>query len=426
MKLNRLNDWSVEVDIPLKPIIYVNKNIDIEKSALEELETFSQIDGIKKLSLTPDFHRGSGTPIGTVALIDRVYPKVPGNDIGCGIRLDVLPITELPPMEVLIPKLRHVFFEGGREIFIKDRSSVLLGDGLSENLYGKSTEGLDFKNQQFLYSSGVSDVLSPYFTIKSERDNILGTIGGGNHFVEIQRVSEIKDGGLAHSLKIKPGSYCVMVHSGSLDNGHQVGNHFKDLAKSKFEGKHPKNGYFPLNEEDSHRYMIASANTSNFAKINRAIMSNMVAQVLGCEGKFIYDSHHNLILPHAEEYLHLKGACRATENEIVLIPGSMGSSSFVGIGLGFEGTSSCAPHGAGRVLNRGDSRKNVEDLKEINIVTKIDPKRIRKDVAEEVYKSIAEESPRSYKDVREVISTCEMAGIVKQAFWLEPILTIKG
>ncbi len=240
IKATRINDWTVALDNKQQSNIYANSRIDIESSALDEVEKFSSIEGIKKLDFTPDFHKGSGTPIGTVALIDRVYPKVPGNDIGCGMRLDFLSIKELPDIETLKNKLRHAFFEGGREIFVKDRAAVLAGKDLESNLYGKTTDGLKFSSQKFLGNGEISDVLNPYLSLKSERDNFLGTIGGGNHFVEIQEIETIRDKLLAQVFGVKVGTYAVMVHSGSLDNGHQVGNHFKDLAKSKFKGKHPE------------------------------------------------------------------------------------------------------------------------------------------------------------------------------------------
>jgi len=419
--MKRMNDYTVEVD---GINIYVNSNLELEKTALEELKTFKAIEGLRHLSFTPDFHKGSGTPIGTVALLDRVYPKVPGNDIGCGMALFVLKTKELPDMKTLKTKLRETFFEGKREIFVTDRKKLLMG--VDNVLRGRSTERLGYDYSNFMGEFKVSDVLSPYFSITSERDNILGSIGGGNHFVEIQKIEKIVSKSMWIKYGVNQGDYCVMVHSGSLDNGHQVGTHFNDLAKKKFEGKHPKNGYFYLNDKDSEDYLTASYNAANFAKYNRGIMAAMVADVLDCDMRFIYDTPHNLVFKHDDGYMHRKGSCSADEGELVIIPGSMGTSSFVGIGNGFKGTLNSAPHGAGRILNRNKSRNNIDDLKDIELVTKIDPTRIRPDVAKEVYKGLAEEAPRSYKDIKEVIATCTAAGILDEAMWLSPVLTIKG
>lgn len=427
----RLNDHTVELDDVRGSKIFVNENIELERSAIEEAKVFSTIDGIEHLSFTPDFHKGAGTPIGTVALIDRVYPRVVGSDIGCGMRLDKLNIKTIDIEEDLKDRLRGSFFEGKREIFNKNRENILrYGLGAVDELYGSTADiikNMEHRTYQgFVGLGDISDVLSPYIKLAGDRDNILACAGGGNHFIEIQVVDEVVDRRKAYEFGLKKDDLCVMVHTGSLDNGHQVANHFKDLAKHELTSKHPEHGYFPLSDKSSLEYFVASSNAANFATVNRALLAACMAEVLDTSLSSIYDSPHNLVTKQDNRYLHNKGSCSAKLDEIVIIPGSMGTRSCVCVGLEFAGTNASSPHGAGRVLNRGSSRKNIDSLHDLQIVTKIDPRKTRSDVADEVMKDLSEESPRSYKDIGEVIKSVEMAGIAKPVLWLKPLLTIKG
>lgn len=431
LKINRVDEVTSTVDDSgPQTTIYANQNIKLEPSALDELETFRTIDGIDQLSITPDFHRGAGTPIGTTALIDRVYPRVVGGDIGCGLRLDVTSLTDVDVTRELKDQIRHAFFGGGREVLVDSRNDVL-AYGLQARLRGYSTNRIPIS--QHSHSNGalgygdVADILSDYANITSEIDNFLGTIGGGNHFVELQRVTKIVDKHAAYAAGIKVGSICIMCHSGSLDLGHVVANHHKDKAKKLYNGSYPEHGYFSLNDQDGLKYITDSYNAANFAMVNRAVMSSMLAEVLDTELKSVYDSPHNLVWYDEDQnkYLHRKGSCPANAGELVMIPGSMGTASCLALGRGFYGTMSSSAHGAGRVLNRNAARA-VSDVAALHVVTKIDPDRVRADIAREVNKTLNEEAPSAYKDIGEVISTSEAAGILSMVAWLEPILTIKG
>lgn len=363
MKLERKNSNMILANTDTKSIkIFVNENIDLEKTALEELENFSNIEGVIDIAITPDFHKGSGTPIGTTALIDRVYPNIIGNDQGCGMRFDVtdLTIDDIEITEKLMDKVRHLFFEGG-----------------------------------------------------------------GNHFCEIQIVDEIVDKQLAFRYGIKKGSICIMCHSGSLDIGHLVSFFFKEKAKELWTGEYPVGGYFPLNDKLSQEYLMASYNAANFAMVNRMVMSGMMAEALNTSLKSVYDSPHNLVWDNGNNFLHRKGSCPAEENEPVIIPGSMGTRSAICVGKNFSDTYSSSPHGAGRVLNRNAARKS-DDIENINIVTKIDYKKARDDVKSEIKKTLGEESPRVYKDITEVVNTVNDSGIASVVAWMKPLMTVKG
>lgn len=429
LSLIRVDDIAISVADDGPPTkIYANERLKLESSAIDELSTFRTIEGISRIAVTPDFHRGAGTPIGTTALIDRVYPRVVGGDIGCGLRLDATDLTDIDITRDLKDRIRHAFFGGGREIIVPNKADVL-AYGLEATVRGRSASRIPRLQRSHaggaLGSGDVASILGAYAASQSERDNLLGTIGGGNHFVEIQRVAEVIDRKVAYDAGLKVGTICIMSHSGSLDLGHVVANWHGDRAKDLNVGARPAHGYLPLDGADGIRYVQDSYNAANFAMVNRAVMNSMLADVLNCDLSSIYDSPHNLVWSDREGYLHRKGSCPADTGELVMVPGSMGTRSCLAIGLGFDGTMSSSAHGAGRVLNRNSARA-AGDATQVHVVTKIDHERARADVAAEIAKHLNEESPRAYKDVGEVINTSEQAGILRVVAWLEPLLTIKG
>jgi tRNA-splicing ligase RtcB len=245
-----------------------------------------------------------------------------------------------------------------------------------------------------------------------------------------------------------------MAHSGSVNVGHLCGGHFMELVRRSFPTKlgHPKNGIFPLPDRslDFARFFSALHNAAHFAFANRLFLALMVRQVfeeaLGDhEFALVYDTPHNLAWQRADgAVLHRKGASPAGGigegpdewfGEPVLVPGSMGSSSWVLEGLGAEDALGSASHGAGRSLTRGaaahesDARLDAF-LREFRIITPLDPKRPdvrnRRDILAKWRQHLKEEAPWAYKDDRPVVETLEGAGIARRVAELRPIFTLKG
>lgn len=431
IKLQRENAHTV-IATPLEGVqsrIYANDQIKLEPVAIEELEFFSTIDGLSHLSFTPDFHKGAGTPIGTSALINRIYPKVVGSDIGCGMRFDVTSINS--PIEVtpkIIETVRHAFFGGGRDVHVQSRFDLLaygLETSITGNTMANSPKRHNAHDGGALGDGQVSHVLKTYTDFNGTRENFLGSIGGGNHFVELQVVDEIIDRKKAFELGLKVGSYCIMSHSGSLDLGHLVFNYFTDLAQSKHVGVYPKNNFFKLDGDDAVDYSRASYNVANFATANRAVLSAMLAGALETSITSIYDSPHNLVWNTGDGYLHRKGSCPAGNEEIVMIPGSMGTRSVIALGHGFAGTLGSSAHGAGRILNRNAARKETSQFDPI-VISKVDLKTVRSDIANDLSKALAEEAPTAYKDIEQVVASQTSAGITSPIAWMKPVFTIKG
>jgi tRNA-splicing ligase RtcB len=499
------NPWGVPVTL------FANPEIAVDADAVEELLTFISLqetlelldDGersgrihsfwggeagrLVSVVATPDFHRGSGIPIGTVAdARGFVIPRAVGNDICCGMRLLVTDLTrgEVEPiLDRLMAPLRANFFEGRRDVRMSPRQrEALLRDGLrglnatrGDNkgagiwrfydgpeqeadlervCFGGSLPARDtFNFRDYIRGSGLTD----------GRDAHLGSVGGGNHFVEIQAVEEIFEGATAHAWGVRRGAVAIMVHSGSVGLGHAVGGHFAEQARSLFpkQLRQPEHGFHVLPVAGPHAgtaeaYLDALRNAANFAFGNRLMLGLMTVAALSeaagrrVEARLVYDAPHNLIWePRAgsEGYLHRKGACPAHgpapaadgpfayTGQPVIIPGSMGASSYLMAGGGSEEALASACHGAGRLLSRGKARQVDEETYEravapLRVVTPIDPASPsvhgRQDVLEQYHARLKEEAPYAYKEIAPVIDTVVEAGIARRVARIWPLLTIKG
>ena len=481
--LKRIDPFRVQIDtLGMETTLFASEDVFLDTKSVEEIITFSSINKsidelrgnyldreacINRCILTPDFHRGAGIPIGTVLDCRRlVIPKAVGSDIGCGMRLIATDITadEFNKIGVSLDTLiRYIFFEGGRGISLSEnqrRGMFLHGvQGLLEDkhddkgiwkYWDQDQQEYDIMKTHLLGAISTSTVFShdDYMKGSSEGftyDSQIGSIGGGNHFVEIQRVDEIFDGATSRQWGLKKNTIAVMVHTGSVSIGHNVGNHFTDVAYKNYpkELKNPECGFFVLPDDESgQKYMDAMANAANFAYVNRLFLGLMVRKSLSealkreVEFKLVYDAPHNMVWRENDSFIHRKGACPAPgpSDDIdfpaghpVIIPGSMGSSSYVLRGHGLEGSLCSACHGAGRLVPRKRAR-TVDDseLESLRIITKVDPKNLRPDIANEYKKSLMEEAPSMYKDVIPIIDTVIGSGIASKVARLWPLMTIKG
>lgn len=467
--LKRLDITTLEVqnpqEVPTK--IYATEEVQIENSAVDELLNFLGVkDDLKGLGtldevvVTPDFHKGRGIPIGTVSLVSgAVLPQAIGNDIGCGVSLlstDVHASDLAPLWPQLQHRLRYLFFMGGRDIPMSpgQREAMLLrgpqglvdtycdneGAGLWK-YYGLEQQaeaverycGPDPTHQVFPFGGFVTGSGGA-----SSYDAQIGSIGGGNHFVEIQQIDTILDGTKAYEWKLLQRGYCcVMVHSGSVSLGHAVGAHFITKAQEAWPKgvKKPKSGFYGLTSAMAEHYLSAEINAVNFAACNRLFLGLIVIRALGeimgrrVKHHLVYDAAHNWIDGGYGIMQHRKGACPAFENDPVLIPGSMGDSSYVLSGLGNQDALQSACHGAGRQMSRGKAMR-AETTEKLRVVTAIDPEspqiRGRKDILKKYEQRLAEESPAAYKPVVPIIETIMKAGIANPVVRLKPLLTIKG
>lgn len=466
-----------------------------QMTALEEtLERLADVPGffrgdaqrIEKIILTPDFHKGAGIPIGTVMMTKGfAVPQAMGNDINCGMRFYTTDLSEdriQEKLPELAGKIRHTFFEGGRQIPMTGRQRQAMFRyglaGLLETNTDSKKRGLWRYYQPEIQerwlsrtvfrgslkaddTEGLEDFIGSYDQLAY--DDQIGTIGGGNHFLEVQRVAEIYDGQTANAWNIKKGAVAVMLHAGSLTIGHHSGLLNRRICQDIYPAglAHPENKIYPIPETDAfpdawNRFRSASGNAANFGFANRLFLGFMIqdvfTDVLGeCEMNLLYDAPHNYIwkrqIGGEEYYIHRKGACCAggceemedTEfayyGEPVMIPGSMGSSSYLLRGLGNPDSLWSASHGAGRKKSRGDAIRGNDEafrqfMEKFHIITPIDPARSdlkgRTDILKKWEESIRAEAPYAYKDIDEVIAVHTAHDMAAPVARLEPIFTVKS
>lgn len=506
-RLTRLDDNRLRLENPylLEPIIFANQSVPIDSAAVTELsellelqetlqcfqtaspDSFAQPPEIKQIAITPDFHKARGIPVGTVmATSGFVVPQAIGNDINCGMRLHLTSLTGdqiLSQLDQIETHCRHIYFEGGRNIpMTRQQREAMFREGLTglvestpktlrEGIWslfhdGQVARQSDRIDQQGSLTArhiyGLDDYLGQADHLS--RDSQIGSIGGGNHFVEIQRVEKILDGQTAHAWGLKPNMVTIMVHTGSLGVGHLSGGYFRDQIQQAYpsELRHPKNGIFilPLGERDqprANRFWDSLHNAANFAFANRMFLALMALRglqnVFGSrvDSELLYDAPHNFLWRQSAQegdvIVHRKGACPARGfeqmqgspfahyGEPVLVPGSMGASSFVLVGQGNPASLSSASHGAGRSLSRGDALKGNDEqfrdfLKTFRVVTPVDFRRAdikgRMDIVNKKLEDIKQEAPHAYKGIGAIIQTLSDAQIARPVAELRPLLTVKG
>ncbi len=495
-RLTRTSQTRLEVQNPfaIPTTIFANEAVPLERKAVDELlrllevqttlehlqkvlpEDYPADARLERVILTPDFHKAQGIPVGTVLQTKGfVIPQAMGNDINCGMRLhktSLKPEAILANLEALETRLRHLFFGGGRSIpmtGLQRQALVLHGlEGLLEAVPKNQETGLwRYWQQQNIQADlerteqrgslhtstnqGLEDWIGNLHHLS--RDAQIGSLGGGNHFAEIQRVSKILNPVIAYAWGLKPDSVVVMIHSGSVGIGHLAGSQIKKATRAAYPKgiPHPSNGIYPMPLTSSH-WHDSLANAANFAFANRVFLALMVQAALEetvAETNFqlLYDAPHNLIWQQENGAIHRKGATPARgfeamqhtpygyHGEPVLIPGSMGASSYVLVGKGNPDNLESASHGSGRIQSRGQAMRGSESefqdfLKRYRVVTPLDIRdqkvKARPDIIREHLANLRQEAPFAYKGITSIIETQTRAEIVQAVVELEPMLTVKG
>jgi tRNA-splicing ligase RtcB len=447
---------------------------------------FDEAPEVLQVAITPDFHKARGIPVGTVmATRGFSIPQAIGNDVNCGMRLHVTNLTEqvvASRLDTLEKVFRHKYFEGGRDIpMTRPQRTALLTEGL-EGLFNalprsfdsglwrtvhqhRMADELDHIDRRGSLQAGIPTSLDVWLgpSDRISRDNQIGSIGGGNHFVEIQRIERIIDGAVAHAWGLKVGAIVIMVHSGSLSLGHVSGGLGRDAVRTAYPSSlaHPGNGIFvlpdgPRYEQLANKVHDALRHAANFAFANRMLLAAMAIAALeqecgDVEARLLYDAPHNYWWREEVDgvpvTVHRKGACPArgydelagsifeSTGEPVLVPGSMGASSFILAGRGLSDSLMSASHGAGRILPRGEAMRGHEEefmafMKRFRIVTPVDFRRPdirnRRDILERKLDEIRQEAPYAYKGIGPVIETLTNAGMATTVAELTPLMTIKG
>jgi tRNA-splicing ligase RtcB (3'-phosphate/5'-hydroxy nucleic acid ligase) len=449
-------EWEIEQKSPMRVPGRVFASARMVESgelanALDQVRNVACLPGIVGASYAmPDIHWGYGFPIGGVAAFDVdegvISPGGVGYDIACGVRLIR---TAVPSEDVRerLPALLHELSRavptgtgrgGGIDVDRAELERVLVegsrwavgrGFGRPEDLEhtedGGALEGAE--------TSQVSD------RAYTRGLNTLGSLGSGNHFLEVQTVEEVVDAEAAGALGLERGNVCVMIHCGSRGMGHQVCTDFlremeRAATRERIELPDRQLACAPFAGPAGRRYYGAMVAASNFARANRQVITERVrkafGQVLGSAAEameLVYDVAHNIA--KVERYdgrdvvVHRKGATRSFPGQPVLIPGDMQRASWVLQGtetsLARSFGSTC--HGAGRVLGRREAKRTIrpDDLKrqldEAGVLVKVGKMAL-----------LVEEAPQAYKDVSEVVEVCEGAGLSRRVARLRPLAVLKG
>jgi len=473
MDLRKIGDniWEIakQGEMRVPALIYSSARLleDIRRDmTLTQARNVACLPGIERMSyVMPDAHQGYGFPIGGVAAFDLdggiISPGGVGYDINCGVRLLKTDYTETDVAAKRKELLAEIFKEvpagvgkGGVTKLSRSVLKEILVKGAEwavENGYGRK-EDLERTEEHGRMEDAATDGISDRAMERGIPQ--LGTLGSGNHFLEIQKVHEIYDDAAARAFGIRaPGQVLVMVHCGSRGLGHQVATDYIESMASAFGVKGLPDRelvHAPFKSAEGQRYYRSMCAAVNYAFANRQMIAHWVrdvfARVLGSAKGIdqIYDVCHNVAKVETHDVdgrpkrlvVHRKGAtrsfgpgrpevteCYRSAGQPVIIPGSMGTASFVLAGTPeAESLSwSSTAHGAGRVMSRHEAMRRFRGEK------------IRDDLARRgielrstSWKGVAEEAAEAYKDVDEVVRVSHEVGLGRLVAKVVPVGVMKG
>ncbi|HEV2449295.1 MAG TPA: RtcB family protein [Thermoplasmata archaeon] len=438
--------------------------------ALEQIANVATLPGIQGGSYAmPDIHFGYGFPVGGVAAFDLsegiVSPGGIGYDINCGVRLLRSGLTR----EEVQPRLRALVDALYREVpsGVGSKAGLTLtGAQMEEVLAGGARwavanghgrpEDLEFQEEGGRLSPADPAGVSPDARKRGLRQ--LGTIGSGNHFLEVQAVDELFDEAFANALGLEVGRVFVMLHTGSRGLGHQVATEYiarmdAELQRAGTPLVDRQLSCAPVGSDSGQRYLQAMAASANYAWANRQLITEGTRRAFrnvfpdagdAASLSVVYDIAHNIAKVEEHQVdggrrrvlVHRKGATRAFpagREEIpsayrafgqpVLIPGDMGTASYVLGGLpgAMERSFGSSCHGAGRRLSRHAAAR---EFRYDEVTRKLSARGIV--VRSATREGVTQEAPGAYKDVEEVVRVAEGAGLTRRVARLVPLGVVKG
>lgn len=478
--LRKIDDYRWEIPQSYKPgmrvpgLVYADERMlrqIVEEQALEQVANAATLPGIVGRALAmPDIHWGYGFPVGGVAAFDVddgiISPGAVGYDLNCGVRLIRTNLTEPQVREKLQPVVDAVFAAvpsgvgstGRLKLDPPSIDAVLKGGArwAVEQGYGWRDD------LEVIEAGGALQMADPEAVSQQARHRgrgQIGTLGSGNHFLEVQVVDEVYDREAARAMGLEePGQVVLFVHCGSRGLGHQVCTDYLRVAE-RSASQHGitlvdrQLACMPFQSDEGKRYFGAMSAAANFAWANRQMITHWVREAfsqvfrqsperLGMH--LVYDVAHNIakIEPYVVDgeerqlIVHRKGATRAfppghpdvperyrSIGQPVLIPGDMGRYSFIAVGTdqAMRESFGSTCHGAGRVMGRKQASRTLagvdvaSELKKRGILVRAQDRSL-----------LAEEAPQAYKDVADVVAICDAAGISRRVARTRPIGVVKG
>ena len=476
-ELVRIDDWRWEIPrtgkMRVPGRIFANDALmaDIRKDrSLEQVANVAWLPGIIGYSFAmPDIHQGYGFPIGGVAAMDIdegvISPGGVGYDINCGVRL-VRTALKADEIGRKLDTLVHALYSavpagvgssGAIQKLTNADENKILQTGARwavEHGFGTASD-LECTEEHGALAGADPDAVSE--RAKTRGRDQAGTLGSGNHFLEISRVAEIYDADVARAFGLWEGQAVMQIHCGSRGLGHQVCDDYIRVmlaAGQKYGIELPDRELCsaPIKSDEGRRYYSAMAAAANYAWNNRQIIMHLAIEAVekalsitpkALDARLVWDVAHNIakFVKHKIDgrdrdiLIHRKGATRALgpghaglpdvymkSGQPVLIPGDMGRQSFVCVGTDAAEETFCSTcHGAGRVMSRHAA---ISKARGRNIIKELGAKGIV--ILARDNGTVAEEMPEAYKDVAEVVKVMEGAGVSRRVARLLPMGVIKG
>ncbi len=412
------------IQLPPHARLIANPDVWMEGDAIVQFARVAERDGCIAAAAMPDLHTGTGIPVGAVfAFQNRVIPQLIGSDAGCGVRLSITTIDGIST-DALERRVR----EG-----IEHASNALNGDGPLSNCDRKELflavwhEGARGLARVAGVDEGLAALAAeePALALMDSADpspflegfeDSLGTVGGGNHFAEIAKVSHVHHKEIAKTIGLKPGAFCVLAHSGSRGLGGV-------FAKRYWESR-------VLMGDEIQKYLAELAGACRFAQANRFVLAYSLLRALSAARlskiamnlDFIHNDVCSEIVNGAPAWVHRKGAAPARGNDFTVVLGSRGAPSWVLRSLDNESGLRSVSHGAGRRMGRSEA------------LSKLKSRYTRVEAQRNAYKGrvicedpalVYEEHPDAYKPVVPVVNSLVEAKLAEPIAELVPVITVK-
>ena len=476
MELSRLerkseNEWRIlpygKMRVPA--VIFASEALirDMDEKVYEQVTNVAKLPGIVKASYAmPDAHWGYGFPIGGVAAFDPDKGGVisaggVGFDISCGVRtlLTGLTVEQIHPMKA---RLADTLFRripagvgstGELSLSQKEMDAMLRGGAkwAVERGYGAKDDLARVEENGCMTGARPEEVSDK---AKKRQREEMGTLGSGNHYLEVQHVAKIFDGEIAAAFGVCQGDVVLSIHCGSRGLGHQIGTEFLTrmaAAASQYGIELPDRelACAPIRSPIGETYLGAMRAAINCALANRQIITQLARRAFeevfpGVDLAILYDVSHNTCKTEEHHvdgkrmnlFVHRKGATRAfgpghpsiadvlrKSGQPVLIGGTMGTASYIlsGTSTGMDLAFGSACHGAGRSMSRHQALRQwrgkevIENLANRGVL-----------IRSRSMRGVAEEAPGAYKDVTEVVEAADRAGLASTVARLEPVICVKG
>ncbi|MFW5997149.1 MAG: RtcB family protein [Lentisphaeria bacterium] len=479
MNVEKITDWLWRIsrsgDMRVPVHIFASEalmEVLHQDQSLQQAVNIAHLPGIVKASLAmPDIHTGYGFPIGGVGAFDPenggiISPGGIGYDINCGVRTITTDLSEndvSKRLDKLLDRLFEIIPAGvGASKAVPKLTTRELEQAVSRGSEWAIAQGYGWgEDRERTENAGCMQEADPYVVSRQavERGlNQLGTLGAGNHFLEIDVIDEIFDEQIADTFGLKKGSISIQIHCGSRGYGHQICTDYLQVmqrAAKKYNIKLPDRqlACAPLVSQEGKDYFAAMACAANFAWANRQIVMHLVRKAFAdvfektadsLNLRLLYDVCHNVakyedhLVNGVEKSLcvHRKGATRAfpaghpevpgiyqAAGQPVLIPGDMGTFSYILAGKeeSMEQSFGSTSHGAGRLMSRKAALRSTEQR---NIADELEKQGIK--VRARTMKTLGEECSDAYKSISEVVQVVHAAGLAGKVAKLRPIGVIKG